>query len=96
MTSKEYLEIALGGNMTIATLKPLAIEEIMTDFAKQYHKEQLTLNGVVSSFSIGFAEYIAKKHYKLLNFIGKIHYWGNGESYKTSEQLLKDYKETIT
>ena len=59
-------------------------------------KEKLTLNGVVSSFSIGFAEYIAKKHYKLLNFIGKIHYWGNGESYKTSEQLLKDYKETIS
>ena len=60
------------------------------------HLQQFVIKSVGSSFSIGFAEYIAKKHYKLVNFIGKIHYWGNGESYKTSEQLLKDYKETIT
>ena len=76
----------------IDTLK----QEIDKLLLEKIETKQLTLNGVVSSFSIGFAEYIAKKHYKLLNFIGKIHYWGNGESYKTSEQLLKDYKETIS
>jgi len=33
--AKKHLEIALGGNMNIATLKPLALIEIMTDFAKK-------------------------------------------------------------
>ena len=45
-TSKKHLEIALGGNMNTSTLTAFAIEEIMTDFAKQYHKEQLILSGV--------------------------------------------------
>jgi hypothetical protein len=45
-TSKEHLEIALGGNMNTSSLTTLAIQEIMTDFAKQYHKEQLILSGV--------------------------------------------------
>ena len=33
--AKKHLEIALGGNMNIASLKPLALIEIMTDFAKK-------------------------------------------------------------
>ena len=37
-TAKEFLSIALGGNMNISTLKPKAWHEIMTDYAKYYHK----------------------------------------------------------
>ncbi len=33
MNAKEYLNIALGGNMNFGTLKPLAIEEIMEGYA---------------------------------------------------------------
>jgi len=33
--AKKHLEIALGGNMNISSLKPLALIEIMTDFAKK-------------------------------------------------------------
>jgi len=33
MNAKEFLHVALGGNMNFGTLKPLAIEEIM----EQYH-----------------------------------------------------------
>lgn len=33
--AKKYLEMALGGNMNIASLKPLALIEIMTNFANQ-------------------------------------------------------------
>ena len=33
--ARKHLEMALGGNMNIATLKPLALIEIMTDFAKK-------------------------------------------------------------
>ena len=33
--AKKHLEITLGGNMNIASLKPLALIEIMTDFAKK-------------------------------------------------------------
>jgi maleate cis-trans isomerase len=33
--AEKHLEIALGGNMNIASLKPLALIEIMTDFAKK-------------------------------------------------------------
>lgn len=61
-----------------------------------WKNEQLTLTDVGSSFSIGFAQYIAKEHYTLVNQIGKIHYWKNEEFSKTTEQLLKDYKETLT
>jgi hypothetical protein len=50
-TSKEHLEIALGGNMHTSSLTTLAIEEIMTDFAKKYHKEQLILFGVSKRFT---------------------------------------------
>lgn len=35
-TVEEFLEAALGGNMNITTLKPLAWHEIMTDYAKHY------------------------------------------------------------
>ena len=59
-------------------------------------EKKLTLTDVGCSFSIGFAEYIAKEHYTLVNQIGKIHYWRNEEFAKTTEQLLKDYKETLT
>jgi len=45
-TSKEYLKIALGGNMNVSTLTPLAIEEIMTDFANKHYAEQLALCSV--------------------------------------------------
>lgn len=41
-TVEEYLNIALGGNMNIATLKPKFWHEIMTDYAKYYHKESTT------------------------------------------------------
>lgn len=39
MNAEEYLKVALGGNMNIRTLKPAAWHDIMTDFAKHYHKE---------------------------------------------------------
>jgi hypothetical protein len=39
MDAKEYLEISLGGNMNISTLTPSAWHDIMTGFAKHYHKE---------------------------------------------------------
>jgi hypothetical protein len=35
MNAEEYLNIALGGNMNISTLKPLAWHEIMEGYAKQ-------------------------------------------------------------
>ena len=60
------------------------------------YKKQLTLTDVGCSFSIGFAQYIAKEHYTLVNQIGEIHYWRNEEFSKTTEQLLKDYKKTLT
>jgi hypothetical protein len=47
-TSKEYLKIALGGNMNVSTLTPLAIEEIMTDFANKHYAEQLALCSVIN------------------------------------------------
>jgi len=39
LTVEEYLEIALGGNMNIGTLKLQAWYDIMTTYAKYYHKE---------------------------------------------------------
>jgi len=39
MTAKEHLEIALGGNMNISTLTPLAWHEIMEDYANRKIKE---------------------------------------------------------
>jgi hypothetical protein len=40
MNAKEFLHVALGGNMNFGTLKPLAIEEIMEQYAR--HKSQET------------------------------------------------------
>ena len=40
MNAKEFLNTALGGNMNFGTLKPLAIEEIMEQYAR--HKSQET------------------------------------------------------
>jgi len=37
--AKKHLEIALGGNMNIATLTPLTFAEIMQDFAKSELKK---------------------------------------------------------
>lgn len=68
-------------------------EDILDEIKDELVK--LILPVVGCSFSIGFAQYIAKEHYKLVNIIGKVHYWGNEESYKTTEQLIKDYKETL-
>ena len=41
-TASEFLEIALGGNLNIKTLKLRAWHEIMTDYAKYYHKSEQT------------------------------------------------------
>ena len=62
---------------------------------QEYDPVDVKLCAVGCSFSIGFAQYIAKEHYTLINQIGKIHYWRNEEFSKTTEQLLKDYKETL-
>jgi len=43
-TPLEHLELALGGNMNIGTLKPKAFAEIMEDYAKHYYKEQFETN----------------------------------------------------
>ncbi|WGQ15601.1 hypothetical protein [Sphingobacterium faecium] len=42
MTAKEALEIYLGGNMNVATLTPLAIEDFMRTFAR--YNVKLALN----------------------------------------------------
>ena len=34
MNAKEYLKVALGRNMNVSTLTPLAIEELMDGYAK--------------------------------------------------------------
>lgn len=62
---------------------------------KENQNLKFFITDVGCSFSIGFAQYISKEHYKLVNIIGKIHYWKNEEFSKTTEQLLKDYKETL-
>jgi len=41
ITANEFLNIALGGNMNISTLTPLAVTEIMVEFAKIHVKEAL-------------------------------------------------------
>ena len=42
LSAREYLQVALGGNMNFGTLKPLAIEEIMDAYAD--HKIRHTLS----------------------------------------------------
>lgn len=83
----------------LSECKIIRWQNIFKQVVKSYLKEeekQLIITDVGCSFSIGFAQYIAKKHYTLINQIGKIHYWRNEEFSKTTEQLLKDYKETLT
>ncbi len=41
MNAEQYLKEALGGNMNIATLKPLAWHKIMEGYAKQKLSEEL-------------------------------------------------------
>jgi len=64
-------------------------------YAKIYHKEQLTLTDVGCSFSIGFAQYIAEEHYRLVNVENGKYYWKNETHLKTSQEILLDYKELI-
>ena len=45
MTSKEALDIYLGGNMNVATLTPEAIRDFMVTFAKHHVKEALETAG---------------------------------------------------
>ena len=40
MDAEEYLNVALGGNMNISTLKPLAWHEIMEGYARHYYKRR--------------------------------------------------------
>jgi len=39
MNAEQYLNVALGGNMNISTLTPLAWHEIMEDYAKYRLKQ---------------------------------------------------------
>jgi hypothetical protein len=41
MNAKQYLNVALGGNMNISTLKPLAWHEIMESYAQHKLAEAL-------------------------------------------------------
>ena len=48
MNSREYLEVALGGNMNTCTLKPIAITGIMDDYLTYVKQEEQdkTLRGL--------------------------------------------------
>ena len=94
MIAKEYLK---SKGLNDHDYQDSGMINHISEMMEEYHQsEQLNLCGVGSSFSIGFAEYISKEHYRLVNVIGKIHYWSNEEVNKTSEQLLKEYKESIS
>ena len=71
-------------------------EEIksLRDDIKKHIEKQCDIPIVSESFSMEFAQYIAKEHYVLVNQIGKIHYWKNETSLRTSEQLLKAFKDS--
>ncbi len=56
------------------------------------YKKQLRIGDVDSSFSIGFAQYIAEEHYRLVNLENGKYYWANEIHLKTSNELLLDYK----
>jgi hypothetical protein len=43
MNAKEYLDVALGGNMNFGSLRPFAIEEIMDGYARQVAKNEALL-----------------------------------------------------
>lgn len=61
----------------------------------EIHEKQLTIPYVSSSFSIEFAQYIAENHYKLVNVENGKYYWKNETHLKTSQQLMKTFKDTI-
>jgi hypothetical protein len=65
------------------------LEYLITEFKK------LTIPNVSSSFSIEFAQYIAENHYKLVNVENGKYYWKNETHLKTSQQLMKTFKDTI-
>ena len=48
MNAKEFLMIALGGNMNVGTLKPLAIEEIMEAYAKYHYTPDVLPSAVLN------------------------------------------------
>ena len=54
MNAKEFLQTALGGNMNLGTLKPLVIEEIMEQYARQQSHQtseaDVTLNNLLKLF----------------------------------------------
>ena len=91
--ARKHLEIALGGNMNIATLKPLALIEIMTDFAK---REVEAINYTHCSLKLEdfnsdvFEDWtLVNGYHKFKNF-----YLKNGKHY--SEQcVLQKYKEYL-
>ena len=83
MIAKEYLK---SKGLNDHDYQDSGMINHISEMMEEYHQsEQLNLCGVGSSFSIGFAEYISKEHY-----------WSNEEVNKTSEQLLKEYKESIS
>ena len=47
----------------------------------------------IKDFAIKFAEYIAKEHYVLVNIIDGFHYWQDEYGIKTTQELLKEFKE---
>ena len=49
MNAKEYLNVALGGNMNIGTLTPLAFEEIMEDYARYKLLERSDNSAIIKS-----------------------------------------------
>ena len=65
------------------------------DASNKRLRKQLTLTDVGCSFSIGFAQYIAEEHYRLVNVENGKYYWKNETHLKTSQELLLDYKELI-
>ncbi len=75
-----------GGDLVIG-------ENAFDCLIEELHKA-LTIPIVSESFSMEFVQYIAKEHYTLVNQIGKIHYWKNETSLRTSEQLLKVFKDS--
>ena len=52
MNAEEFLKVALGGNMNMSTLKPLAWYGIMESYAK--HALQESKNGVTEAEQVKF------------------------------------------
>jgi len=54
MESKQFLEKALGDNMNIQTLTPLAFAEIMDDYASTKIKECLNISNGCKDYGGGY------------------------------------------